>query len=553
MSRSDPAAGDVGFAGLDRRRLPPGAAVVLAALAGFVLVAGVARPWAGLLHWHDSQRLLQSLLLLTVGAAVASLAPLRSRLFLQAGRAGPAPRILAAGAGLVGVVSALCSGFALIGLTEVALFSLLALLALAMMDARGASPAAFDRAGLAVVMAAGMVLTVLFGASYAAALLSDAGFHAENLYRGGFSNPRSMGQFHTMALPLMAAACLHAGLAARWRALCLAVLVVTLVVALLAASRATWYAWPAATLVVLLFCPRAGRRLLPLLALALAAALAGFWLLFHVLPPMFIDGGSFDAQQSYARLAAPFGLSLREVLWTRAVAWASLFPVLGIGPAGLALDFNPVAASPHSAPLQLAAEWGLPALAMIAAGLGLAGWRMARGLRAACRSGAATADATPTPVLAASLAIALCGALIHSLVDGVIVTPYSQVALACVCGWAAACLLPPAAAGTQQRPRPASRPSLRSLAGALAAGGAMVALFNGVAPWVAQRDLLDADRARDEQAGLPTVPRFWSNGFLLDQVDLRDVRFLRATGPGVPERFTDPRLALRTGTAVPGR
>lgn len=526
--------------------------MMLAAFAGIVLVAGVARPWAGLLHWHDSQRLLQGLLLLAVGASVASLAPLRSRLFLQAGRAGPAPRVLAAGAGLVGVVSALCSGFAAIGLTEVALFTLLALLALAVMDVRDASPAAFDRAGLVVVMATGLVLVVLFGASYAAALLSEAGFHAEDLYRGGFSNPRAMGQFHTMALPLMAAACLHAGLAARWRALRLAVLVVTLVVALLAASRATWYAWSAATLVVLLVCPRAGRRLLPLLALALVAALASFWLLFHVLPPMFIDGWSFDAQLSYERLAAPFGLRLRDVLWARAAGWISLFPVLGIGPAGLALDFNPVAAHPHSAPLQVAAEWGLPALAMIATGLGLAGWRMAAGLRAACRGAGATAD-TPAPVLAASLAIALCGALIHSLVDGMIVMPQSQVALACVCGWAAACLLPPATAGTQQRPRPAGRPSLRSLAGALAAGGAMVALFNGVAPWVAQRDLLDADRVRDEQAGLPTVPRFWSNGFLLDQVDLRDVRFLRATGPGVPERFTDPRLALRAGTAAPGR
>ena len=154
MSRSDPAAGDVGYAGLDGRRLKFGAAVALAAFAGIMLVAGVARPWAGLLHWHDSQRLLQSLLLLTVGAAVASLAPLRSRLFLQADRAGPAPWLLAAGAGLVGVLSALCSGFAAIGLTEVALFTLLALLALAMMDARRASPAAFDRAGLAVVMAA---------------------------------------------------------------------------------------------------------------------------------------------------------------------------------------------------------------------------------------------------------------------------------------------------------------------------------------------------------------------------------------------------------------
>jgi hypothetical protein len=275
-------------------------------------------------------------------------------------------------------------------------------------------------------------------------------------------------------------------------------------------------------------------------------------LLFHVLPPMFIGGGSFDAQQSYERLAAPFGLRLRDVLWARAAGWISLFPVLGIGPAGLALDFNPVAAHPHSAPLQVAAEWGLPALAMIATALGLAGWRMAAGLRAACHGAGATAD-TPTPVLAASLAIALCGALIHSLVDGMIVMPQAQVALACVCGWAAACLLPPATAGTQQSPRPARRPSLRSLAGALAAGGAMAALFNAVAPWVAQRDLLDADRARDEQVGLPTVPRFWSNGFLLDRVDLQDVRFLRANGPGVPERFTDPRLAPRAGTAAPGR
>jgi len=321
-------------------------------------------------------------------------------------------------------------------------------------------------------------------------------------------------------------------------------------VALLAASRATWYAWFSATVAVLLVCPRAGRALLPLLALALVAALAGFWLLFHMLPPLFIDGWSFDAQQSYSRLASPFDLRLREVLWARAAAWVSLFPVLGIGPAGLALDFNPVAAHPHSAPLQIAAEWGLPALAMIATGLGLAGWRMAAGLRAACRGAHATA-ATTTPVLAASLAIALCGALIHSLVDGVIVMPQAQLALACTCGWAAACLLPPVAADPQQQqPRPPARPSLRSLAGALAAGAATVALFNGVAPWVAQRDLLEADQARDERAGLPTIPRFWSNGFLLEKVNLQDVRFLRVTDPAAPVRFADPRAD--PGGAAPG-
>jgi hypothetical protein len=541
MFRSHPAASDSSAAGR-----PLGASLTLAALTGIVLVAGVARPWAGLLHWHDSQRLLQILLLLAVGAAVSSLALLRSRMFRQAARADPAPRVLAAGAGLVGLVSALGSGFAAIGLTEVALFTLLALLALVVMDARDASPGAFDRAGLVAVMAAGTVLAVLFGASCTAALLSGAGFHAENLYRGGFSNPRFMAQFHTITLPLMAAACLHAGLAARWRALCFVVLVVTLVVALLAASRATWYAWAAATVAVLLVCPRAGRALLPLLALALAAALAVFWLLFHVLPPLFIDGWSFDAQQSYLRLASPFDLRLREVLWARAVAWVGLFPVLGIGPAGLALDFNPVGANPHSAPLQIAAEWGLPALAMIATALGLVGWRMAAGLRAACRGAGATADTAP-PVLAASLAIALCGALIHSLVDGVIVMPQAQLALACTCGWAAACLLPPAAADTQQHSRPPARPSLRSLAGAVVAGAATVALFNGVAPWVAQRDLLEADQARDERAGLPTIPRFWTNGFLLEKVNLQDVRFLRVTDPAAPARFADPRADLGAG------
>ena len=82
--------------------------------------------------------------------------------------------------------------------------------------------------------------------------------------------------------------------------------------------------------------------------------------------------------------------------------------------------------------LQLAAEWGLVAAALIA---GLASWAFLKWTTAARRA----EDAQENVLLRVSLTGSMIAGATHSLVSGVIVMPLSQTALALVCGWALAC------------------------------------------------------------------------------------------------------------------
>lgn len=490
-------------------------AVALALIA--CVVAAVSWRWFGLLTWHDSQRLLQCGLLLMLGFGCIVDGGFRGRLMAQAGRFGPVCVGAAAAVLGIGVLSAVASGFARFGLLEVSLFALSGLLALAVMAARRSAPA-FDVVVLAAVAAACTVLVVQFLSAYAAAMLSGSAFHADALYRGGFSNPRFLGQFQTLALPLLVAACLHPGFALRWRAVVFTVLVFSLVLGLLTASRASWYAWAIATLVVLAVFPPARRPTTGVVLPALACGAVVFHAMFYWIPPLLVEGFEFAAREaSFGRLAQPFGLSLRDVVWARAIEWTLAFPLLGIGPMGLALDLNPVAAHPHSAPLQLAAEWGLPAAVLAGLAVLAVVFRLWMGLRRIARDPSAWGG---SPAVLAATVIALLGAGIHALVDGVIVMPCSQLMLALVAGWAAACLLPAEAAP------PAAR-AHRSRAAAFAAAAAVVALFNGLAPDVAILDLRMQDRIEDELAGRPMVTRFWSQGWLNGSVAPDGVRFLQ--------------------------
>ncbi|MFN7425915.1 MAG: O-antigen ligase family protein [bacterium] len=481
------------------------------------LLAAMAWRWFDLRDWHDSQRILQCLLLLAAGAAWLFDSGLRDRLLVQAGRFGRRTALAWMAALGLGVVSAMWSGFPRFGLLEVALFALSTLLVTSVMAARQ-SPRAFDAIALAMVVAAGTVLVVQFMSAYAAALFGGAGFVVDNLYRGGFSNPRFLGQFHTMALPLLLAACVYPAFPARWRAMAFAVLVMSLVLALLTASRATWYAWLAATLAVLVVFRPPCRAMLSALAAALCCSAAVFYAMFYVLPPLLIEGWQFAVMEaSFGRLGQPFGLSMREVLWSRALGWIGQFPTLGIGPMGLALDVNPVAAHPHNAPLQIAAEWGLPASLLMAIAVLGAASGLSMGLRRQVTD--TPADGGAERLVGVALAIALTGAAINALVDGVIVMPCTQLMLAGVAGWTAACLLPPAAAVPARARWPG-----RCTAVAIVA--AMIALFHGAAP-EARSLYLQLDRLQAAADDRPTFTRFWIQGWLTDAVDIERVRFLR--------------------------
>ncbi|SCE43846.1 O-Antigen ligase, partial [Streptomyces sp. DvalAA-14] len=111
------------------------------------------------------------------------------------------------------------------------------------------------------------------------------------------------------------------------------------------------------------------RRLLGLAALALVAALA-------------VAGSCALALDALpAGLSAPLAGRLtqpRVELWCRAVGLAERHPLRGVGPERFADESeslpsdvpDPVAGSPRSAPLQIAAEQGGPGVALLAAAYG---------------------------------------------------------------------------------------------------------------------------------------------------------------------------------------
>ena len=479
-----------------------------------ILIAAVSSRWFALLNWHDSQRLLQCGLLSLVAIAAILQSGLRQRLLAQATRIGAVPMLCCAGAIALGVASAAGSGLARFGLLEVALALLLLLFAFCAMSAHTCTPERFSDAAIGAITAAAAVLIVLFLSSYSAALFADAGFEAANLYRGGFSNPRFLAQVHTLALPVLGIACVWPAFALRWRVLCYFVLVLTWVMAWLTASRATWYALAAACLVLLLLGAPLARRLIAIQLGAIAASIGAFYAMFWLIPKWLLGQDFlrlFGA--SLERLGDPMSLSLRDELWTRALELIQAHPLLGVGPMGLALDFNPVAAHPHSAPLQIAAEWGLPALVLMAVAVSITAVRCAVALRAPLEA-SATDNRTLLPV---ALACSMIGAAVHSLVDGVIVMPVTQTLLAMMAGWTVGVLLPPSA-GQAIRPR-YSALCITVIAAAL------FSLLRGIAPEAGRIDERQFDFARAHPGQAPTVTRFWTQGRLIDEVDPAHARF----------------------------
>jgi O-antigen ligase len=134
---------------------------------------------------------------------------------------------------------------------------------------------------------------------------------------------------------------------------------------------------------------------------------------------------SFLAQSVGRPLLDPAG---RTWMWKITLDDARANPLLGIGPMNYVCTSPHYIGHPHSFPLQLAAEWGIPvalAACLVFAALLLQGTAGLRRQRA--NIGAAT-------VLPGLLLTGVLAAALTACVSGVMVTPASQVAGLVVCG-----------------------------------------------------------------------------------------------------------------------
>jgi O-antigen ligase len=141
--------------------------------------------------------------------------------------------------------------------------------------------------------------------------------------------------------------------------------------------------------------------------------------------------------------AAQIGLLGRNItysngrfeLWTIALEMIVNSPWLGVGPMHYAANPTILYAHPHNAPLQLAAEWGIPVALLV---LVLFIWGAVRWVLRSKVSAATEDDG--------NLRVAVFGALLtsalYSLFDGVIVMPISQIMLVLIIGWMLGLLTP---------------------------------------------------------------------------------------------------------------
>lgn len=153
--------------------------------------------------------------------------------------------------------------------------------------------------------------------------------------------------------------------------------------------------------------------------------------------------------------------------------------------------------------LQVAAEWGLPVLALLTGTVALWLYRAARWVRRI------DGQARPEAAIGVCLFLSLFGALLHAQVDGVLVIPYTQTWLAICGGWYLGVWAPATTAGTASRV---------GQAGGMA-GLAMMAACALVLAAEAWQDVPQLQRMQVEfveRHRAPVQPRFWAHGRIVD-------------------------------------
>ncbi|MEQ7921203.1 O-antigen ligase family protein [Xanthomonas sp. WHRI 1810A] len=281
----------------------------------------------------------------------------------------------------------------------------------------------FDRLIISFVVFLCGVKVAQFIAASTAAFTQGLSTLDTGLLLEGFSNPRFYGQFQTFTLPLLALPLLLTTVKRSAKAWLFVLFACWWMIAICGGTRGTWLG-VSCTAGVMFFCGPYARRWVAWQLCAAASGLLLFWCLFSLLPDYL---GIKIVNFAGDRLTT--SLSARDIIWHQAWEMIKERPWLGFGPMHFADIHNPIAAHPHQAILQWACEWGVPSTLLVG---GLA----AQGLFATLKLvRSKSMSSEPVDLLRICLFASLLGALTQSMVDGVIVMPYSQVWLAIVVGW----------------------------------------------------------------------------------------------------------------------
>ncbi|MBN8491345.1 MAG: O-antigen ligase family protein [Burkholderiales bacterium] len=346
-----------------------------------------------------------------------------------------------------------------------------------------------------LVAAASALYVALVLLVYTLSFMGGQGIDRSELFIG-YDNYRFYNHVQTVALPLcvLAATVLpNSGLARRLAWIASAG---GLALLLAVAGRATLLGIALAALLTATLYGRAAARLLLNLLRALLLGLILFVSFFVLLPWLAGVPPTFSEAYYGSRLGS---VDARLYLWQLALAQIGEAPWLGVGPMHYAHFPNPEAAHPHNVYLQVAAEWGVPALLVL---LSLAAMALTQLHRAIRRSQEGPTRDVGMGLMLTSLAVAVDG-----LFSGNFVMPVSQVWIAFAFGWAWAWWRAQTASTTLAQVGP--WPS-RALLGAMLLSQVWLL-------WSAWPELLALQehlrQARERVPNGWTNPRFWSHGW----------------------------------------
>lgn len=463
-------------------------ALVTALLLNFLLVDG-----------HDLQRCVELVLLLVCVARIVS----SGQLFQAPATMPWTIRVSLPAFFLLGLVSALAAWSPRHALYEWSSILLLALLAhVVHVELARSGGGAIERV-LQWVCLACLLYSLRVLLMYAAALANghQIGIHGLAI---GFSNVRFLNHTQTALLPLIILSYRRAPAGSALRRTWFVLAAFWWSLLYVGEARASLLALAAGGMTVLVL---RGRHAHGLLKAMVATALAGcvVYVLLFVLLPQWAGLQAIGSVANVMARTASDPVSGRQFLWSRALELIAAHPWLGVGPLHFAhygADLN-TGAHPHDWVLQVAVEWGMPALLCI---LGV----ITAGMHALLQAGKSLA---PMDVRQQDIGVMFLAAtsaiIVDALFSGVFVMPQSRLAavlvIGCAAGWVRS-LAPQAAS--------ASAPASKRHA------AAMLAIFAAcLLGWSLAPDLVEHARhaplRADEQAANPGVhwPRMWEAGY----------------------------------------
>jgi O-antigen ligase len=464
----------------------------LTALLSFALLANFV--W---MSGHDQQRVFEIGALLVAGCAILFLRPTT----LTSLWTSPANRSLAAFF-VLGVLGSITAFAPRLAFYEVATLFLLYMWSLVLAE-EITDPG--GTAFLRLLQALGAVCTlfasqfaIVYVGSFSTGMPLDSGD-----FTPGFSNIRFFNHVQTSTLPLLILLSCLTPRTSKLRWLWLGVTTYWWTALFATNGRGTLLGVAAGCTVTAVLARRRSAPYLRHVATTAVLGLLAYFLFLAVVPALIGVRGMSSFAIAVERTAID-PTSGRWSLWHLAMELIAGHPWLGVGPLHFA-HFNDkpnIAAHPHNWVLQIAAEWGVPALlclliAVAAGGRGLlrAGARIAR-------------DDVDNQTIFSALVLGAVAILVDGLVSGIFVMPQSQLAvvlyLGCAIGWQRSMMpaMPVAAPSGAWR-----------LAGRACVAAAMAGVIAGAWPEALARlhndELTPAQQARNTG---DQWPRLWKAG-----------------------------------------